>query len=32
MTFGKPVAENANIQDWIAESRIELEMVAAAHA
>ena len=26
-TFGKPVAENANIQDWIAESRIELEMV-----
>ena len=27
ITFGKPVAENANIQDWIAESRIELEMV-----
>ena len=27
VTFGKPVAENANIQDWIAESRIELEMV-----
>ena len=26
-TFGKPVAENANIQDWIAEARIELEMV-----
>jgi acyl-CoA dehydrogenase len=26
-TFGKPVAENANVQDWIAESRIELEMV-----
>jgi acyl-CoA dehydrogenase len=25
-TFGKPVAENANIQDWIAEARIELEM------
>ena len=25
--FGKPIAENANIQDWIAESRIELEMV-----
>jgi acyl-CoA dehydrogenase len=25
-TFGKPVAENANVQDWIAESRIELEM------
>jgi acyl-CoA dehydrogenase len=27
VTFGKPVAENANIQDWIAESRIELEMI-----
>ncbi len=26
VAFGKPVAENANIQDWIAESRIELEM------
>jgi acyl-CoA dehydrogenase len=26
VTFGKRVAENANIQDWIAESRIELEM------
>lgn len=26
-TFGKPVAENANIQDWIAEARIEIEMV-----
>jgi acyl-CoA dehydrogenase len=26
-TFGKAVAENANIQDWIAESRIELEMI-----
>jgi acyl-CoA dehydrogenase len=26
-TFGKPVADNANVQDWIAESRIELEMV-----
>jgi acyl-CoA dehydrogenase len=26
-TFGKPVADNANIQDWIAESRIELEML-----
>jgi acyl-CoA dehydrogenase len=26
-TFGQPVAERANIQDWIAESRIELEMV-----
>jgi acyl-CoA dehydrogenase len=27
VTFGKPVAENANIQDWIADSRIELEMI-----
>ena len=27
VTFGKPVAENANVQDWIAEARIELEMV-----
>jgi acyl-CoA dehydrogenase len=26
-SFGKPLAENANIQDWIAEARIELEMV-----
>ncbi|MGZ6644500.1 MAG: acyl-CoA dehydrogenase family protein [Solirubrobacteraceae bacterium] len=26
-TFGTPVAERSNIQDWIAESRIELEMV-----
>ncbi len=26
-TFGKPVAQNANIQDWIAEARIELEMI-----
>ncbi|HWH92804.1 MAG TPA: acyl-CoA dehydrogenase family protein [Baekduia sp.] len=26
-TFGKAVAENANIQDWIAEARIELEMI-----
>lgn len=25
-TFGKPLAENANIRDWIAESRVELEM------
>jgi acyl-CoA dehydrogenase len=25
-TFGKPVAQNANIRDWIAESRIDLEM------
>ncbi len=26
IAFGKPIAENANVQDWIAESRIELEM------
>jgi acyl-CoA dehydrogenase len=26
-TFGQPVSERANIQDWIAESRIELEMI-----
>jgi acyl-CoA dehydrogenase len=26
-TFGQPVAERANIQDWIAESRIDIEMV-----
>jgi len=26
VTFGKPVAQNANVRDWIAESRIELEM------
>src|SRR3954466_5535155 len=25
-TFGKPVAARANIQDWIAESRIDIEM------
>jgi acyl-CoA dehydrogenase len=25
-TFGKPVASRANVQDWIAESRIEIEM------
>jgi acyl-CoA dehydrogenase len=25
-TFGKPVSANANIRDWIAEARIELEM------
>jgi acyl-CoA dehydrogenase len=25
--FGRPLADNANIRDWIAESRIELEMV-----
>lgn len=27
VTFGKPLAENANISDWIAESRIEIEMI-----
>ena len=26
MAFGRPVAQNANIRDWIAESRIDLEM------
>jgi acyl-CoA dehydrogenase len=26
VTFGSPVSERANIQDWIAESRIEIEM------
>ncbi|QKT08360.1 acyl-CoA dehydrogenase family protein [Gordonia sp. X0973] len=27
VTFGKPLAARGNIQDWIAESRIEIEMV-----
>jgi acyl-CoA dehydrogenase len=26
VTWGKPIAERANIQDWIAESRIEIDM------
>ncbi|HEY2436855.1 MAG TPA: acyl-CoA dehydrogenase family protein [Solirubrobacteraceae bacterium] len=26
VTFGQPVAERANVQDWIAESRIEINM------
>jgi acyl-CoA dehydrogenase len=26
-TFGAPVASRANVQDWIAESRIEIEMI-----
>jgi acyl-CoA dehydrogenase len=26
-TFGEPVANRANVQDWIAESRIEIDMV-----
>jgi acyl-CoA dehydrogenase len=27
VTFGQPLAERANVQDWIAESRIEINMV-----
>jgi acyl-CoA dehydrogenase len=27
VTFGAPVASRANVQDWIAESRIEIEMI-----
>lgn len=27
VTFGKPISENANIRDWIAESRIDIEMI-----
>jgi acyl-CoA dehydrogenase len=27
VTFGQPVSERSNIQDWIAESRIEIEMI-----
>jgi acyl-CoA dehydrogenase len=27
VTFGEPIAARANVQDWIAESRIEIEMV-----
>lgn len=26
VTFGEPIAMRANIQDWIAESRVEIEM------
>jgi acyl-CoA dehydrogenase len=26
-TFGKPLSDNANIRDWIAEARIEIEMI-----
>ncbi|MGH3414514.1 MAG: acyl-CoA dehydrogenase family protein [Marmoricola sp.] len=26
-TFGRPISENANIADWIAEARIDIEMV-----
>jgi acyl-CoA dehydrogenase len=27
VTFGRPVSERANIQDWIAEARIDIEMI-----
>ncbi|KQX77215.1 acyl-CoA dehydrogenase family protein [Streptomyces sp. Root1310] len=27
LTFGSPVAERSNIQDWIAEARIDIEMI-----
>jgi len=27
VTFGQPLSERANIQDWIAEARIDIEMV-----
>lgn len=27
VAFGKPIADNANIRDWIAEARIEIEMI-----
>ena len=27
VTFGKPISDNANIRDWIAEARIEIEMI-----
>ncbi len=27
VTFGKPLSDNANIQDWIAEARVEIEMI-----
>ena len=27
VTFGTPIAANANIQDWIAEARIDIEMI-----
>ncbi len=26
VTLGKPIAERANVQDWIAESRIDIDM------
>jgi acyl-CoA dehydrogenase len=27
VTFGEPLSERANVQDWIAEARVELEMI-----
>jgi acyl-CoA dehydrogenase len=27
IAFGQPISDNANIRDWIAESRIEIEMI-----
>ncbi|MFD6398107.1 acyl-CoA dehydrogenase family protein [Nocardia sp. NPDC060249] len=27
VSFGRPIADNANIRDWIAESRIDIEMI-----
>ncbi|ADB52425.1 acyl-CoA dehydrogenase family protein [Conexibacter woesei] len=27
VTFGQPISERANVQDWIAEARIEIEMI-----
>ncbi|BBX55884.1 (R)-benzylsuccinyl-CoA dehydrogenase [Mycobacterium shottsii] len=27
VTFGEPISENANVRDWIAEARIEIEMI-----
>ncbi|KAA1430558.1 acyl-CoA dehydrogenase family protein [Mycolicibacter arupensis] len=27
VAFGRPIADNANIRDWIAEARIEIEMI-----
>jgi acyl-CoA dehydrogenase len=27
VTFGRPVSERANVQDWIAEARIDIEML-----
>jgi acyl-CoA dehydrogenase len=27
VAFGKPISENANVRDWIAESRVDIEMI-----